>query len=58
MESLKTVKADFEIHFSNVIKNDTLQLFINKNARIERRILKLYKIIDGKKYKIAVYKYE
>lgn len=33
--SIKTVKADFEIHFSNKSKSDTLHLFINKNAQIE-----------------------
>lgn len=35
IQSLKKVKADFNIHFSNSPQKDTLRLFINKNADIK-----------------------
>lgn len=35
VKSLRTVKADFEIHFSNNTEKNILQLFINKNAQIK-----------------------
>ena len=35
VNSLNTVKADFKIYFSSKDRNDTLHLFINKNAKIK-----------------------